>query len=403
MRHLVKLLFPLLATVLAGCAKIDLGYRVTDNSTQAVTVIFYAEAFNNLSSDIKANIETTFKGSVPQKGSKKNLVVYAHCAKGDADATPVNGYLVKATRGEYGVLDLDTLLVVPAGESSVDPAVMRKVLNTALEKAPAKEYGLILSSHGSGWLPQNYERFGDRALTRSIGAEGYFGRSGDDVAEMDIKTLAGAIPMHLSWMIFDACFMGCIEVAYELRDLVDKIGFSPTEILSYGFDYTSLAPYLLADGGSIERYCDSFYHRYADGGMGSGQMQSATITTVDCSQLDALSELCATLFEKYRVPISRLRASDGIQRCYRPSTDNYRYLFDMEDILVHAGINAAEKLALEDALSKCITYKANTPYFLELPIDTYCGLSMYLPGSGTTLLSNYYKSLSWNASTALVE
>ena len=62
----------------------------------------------------------------------------------------------------------------------------------------------------------------------------------EDVADIpfssgiEIADLPGAIPMHLDFIIMDACLMGCVEVAYELRDKCDILIFSPTEILSSG-------------------------------------------------------------------------------------------------------------------------------------------------------------------------
>ena len=59
--------------------------------------------------------------------------------------------------------------------------------------------------------------------------------------------------------------------------------------------------------------------------------------------------------------------------------------------------------AAEAALNGCISYKAATPYFLELQINTYSGLSMYLPSVGDAQLNEFYKTLAWNKATNLVE
>ena len=54
---------------------------------------------------------------------------------------------------------------------------------------------------------------------------------------MDVLEMVRAITIHLDYIIFDACLMGGIEVAYELRNVADKIGFSQAEILAHGFPY----------------------------------------------------------------------------------------------------------------------------------------------------------------------
>jgi hypothetical protein len=59
-------------------------------------------------------------------------------------------------------------------------------------------------------------------------------------------------------------------------------------------------------------------------------------------------------------------------------------------------------------LNECIIYKAATPSFLGLQIDSYSGLSMYLPSvtkddQGVAGLNAFYKTLAWNKATNLVE
>ena len=58
------------------------------------------------------------------------------------------------------------------------------------------------------------------------------------------------------------------------------------------------------------------------------------------------------------------------------------------------------------ALDDCKIYNVATPSFLEgasgFKIDTFSGLSMYLPSDGHTELSKYYKTLQWNKITGLV-
>ena len=50
--------------------------------------------------------------------------------------------------------------------------------------------------------------------------------------------------MKLDYILMDTCLMGCVEVAYELRNKCDRLLFSPTEILSDGMVYTTMAALL---------------------------------------------------------------------------------------------------------------------------------------------------------------
>ncbi len=70
---------------------------------------------------------------------------------------------------------------------------------------------------------------------------------------------------------------------------------------------------------------------------------------------------------------------------------------------IEAGVSDARMSEVRAALNECVLYKAATPYFLDRKIDVHSGLSMYLPANGTAALDEFYKTLSWNKATHLVE
>ena len=75
----------------------------------------------------------------------------------------------------------------------------------------------------------------------------------------------------------------------------------------------------------------------------------------------------------------------------------------------YAGANAetvqkSVLVPLEEAINGCILYKGATPSFMgEFAIDTFSGLSMYLPSNGHKELNKYYRTLKWNKATGLVK
>ena len=199
--------------------------------------------------------------------------------------------------------------------------------------------------------------------------------------------------MHLDYILFDACLMGGIEVAYEFKDVADKVAFSPTEVLADGFDYSDIST-LLSDSPSIEAFCKLYFDHYDK--MGS----HATISVTQSSALPALAETCKTMFSKYRSGIAALNTSSGVQPYFRAS---HHWFYDLQDILSKAGISSADMTQFRQALDACVVYKDATSQFLGIPILTYSGLSMYLPGAGDAGLNEFYKTLAWNKATNLVE
>jgi hypothetical protein len=203
-------------------------------------------------------------------------------------------------------------------------------------------------------------------------------------------------------VLFDACFMGCVEVAWALRGTANLVGFSPTEIMSDGFDYGTLAERLIgSDEPDALGVCEDYFAQYSAAGQSTPY---ATITLVDTRKMAPLASLCKTLFEKYRLAINSLTSWD-VQRYYRSGHNSlHEHLFDLRDMLVKAGITDEETDAFDEALDACILYERHTPKFISLPLVNVCGLSVLLPSSASWDLKEYYKEhVAWNTETQLLD
>ena len=378
-------------------------------------MIMVSAGYNSLKSYLEEDLEELASGYLPPVGSyagKDVLLVLSRLT----EAPPA---LYRMYKGRDGLVRRDTLKVWPAGSRMADPAVFRSALEMARDRFPSNSYGMVFSSHASGWLPAGYyndpaayERAhtpGSRALRdwRPVQLEfpaidpypavKSLGQDRDGELEMELRDFAEAIPMHLDYLLFDACLAGCVEVAYALKEKADLIGFSQTEVLANGFDYTTLANYLLEGESDPTGVCKAYFDYYD---RQTGSNRSATISVVDLRRIDALAQVCKGLFSKYQERIHTLSAA-GIQGYFR---FDRHYFYDLKDILVKAGITPEEEAQLDDALNTCIVYKAATDHFLSIDINTFSGLSMYLPSRGTTLLDAFYKeNMAWNAATGLVE
>ena len=89
-----------------------------------------------------------------------------------------------------------------------------------------------------------------------------------------------------------------------------------------------------------------------------------------------------------------------MQRFFR---SDKHWFYDLESILINAGISIDELDSLHNALDECIIYKAYTPEIMsEFDIHTFSGFSMYLPCNGSKVLDRFYRTLKWNQDTGLV-
>lgn len=419
--------------ITAHTARGNPGGRITNEETRKV-LLLYSAGFNSLTSYLKEDIEDLKAGWLPGNRRTDDIVlVYSHFPeKYGAYSKPNPPTLVRLYCERDTVVVADTLVVYPQKTISASARQLNEVLTYIKDTFSAKSYGLIFSSHATGYLPAGYyqkpdnyifddsveksrarrrsllpspaavpfeEREHDPSMpmTKSIGQD-QVGTSGSYISyEIELQDFADAIPMELEYILFDACLMGGVEVAYELSDKVRSIGFSQTEVLAEGFNYKALTSHLLQkDIPDPVGVCEDYFIQYD---VQSGVYRSATISVVDCTGIDALAAVCKDLFETYGSTLKTMPSTD-VQQFFRSS---YHWFYDLESILINAGATQSELNRLHDALDKCISYKAHTPEFMNsFDIHTFCGLSMYLPSRGSEELDRYYKELRWNQDTGLI-
>ena len=350
------------------------------------TVLLYMVANNNLSYDAENSISRLQNGYIPAE--EGNLLVYKHCAGMD----PV---LLHIKKGEEGTVVADTAYRFPPRVSATKSA-LTQALNVTQALFPADSYGLILWSHGTGWIPPLASSSSAAQEQRSGSCpERTFGLDGK--VELEIRDLAQAIPYKLSFMLMDACFMGGIETAYEVKDSVDYYIGSPAEILTESFPYHKIMQHIFKSTPDYAAVCKEYYDYY---NAKSGAERSATVALMDCSKLAEVAEVAKRVFDQYGESIASLDLS-LLQPYFRGSSSKYFYdLKDLVDAIADASLSAEFAAALERA----VPYKASTPYFIELPIRSFCGVSTYVPGNpADTKLADYYKQYKWNQATGMIK
>lgn len=389
--------------------------------------ILFSLGYNNLSSDLQSNIRELEENGLPQFSHTGDVVlILSHqtAARGNYSilTSPV---LYRASRNMDGSIRRDTLKIYADTTVAARKAVVHDVMYIAKEKYPAKSYGALFSSHGTGWAPERYcysppdkqksllfsekqgvtyyglDKYHDTdPLLKSIGC--HYDKSPSKAIEIEIADLAKAIPMHLDYIIFDACFMGGIEVAYELKEKCDKICFSQTEILSFGMDYKKLLSLLFKEeGADIEACAQAYYELYSNQ---SSSMRSATVSVVDCRKLEPIAQIVAKHKDKIK-SMANTDAVENVQHYFQKRySANHGLFYDLRDIVCKSGATPTELTELDAALNDCVLCKYSTEFFLNsIKIDRHCGLSMYLPDSEREILNDFYTTLKWNEATGLIE
>lgn len=374
------LLTTIFAVFISSCCKED-----NPDSFEKVIVLYMA-ANNNLDSYARENISALKTGFVPDKSDSEVLLLFKH----------LSGEQPKLVRiyKNNGVVEEEQVKLFN-GYNSASAQTLEEVLSTVKKSYSAAEYGLILWSHSTGWLPPGYYdshptglAFFEDPFAGIVKSFGY-----DSGQEMELTDLADAVPYKFKYIIFDACFNGGIETAYELKDKADFIVASPTEILATGFPYDKIIQPLF-ENSDLNTVCQMYYDYYT---TGTGY-NAATISIYKTSKLPALAQISNSIFQKNRSKIAALDMN-YIQPYFRMDK---HWFYDMEDF-VRQIASPAEFADFHAALNEVVIAKWYTDYFMTIAISRYSGISMYVPNPPDVELDSFYKRFKWNIASGLIQ
>ncbi len=333
-------------------------YKPDEKNTAKYTILVYIAADNNLSDNALRNIEQ-MKSAFPIN-NENNLLVFVNLPE-------EKPYIIKITA------NTETIIKQYEEFNSLESPNMRKVLNEMINMYPADKYGLVLWSHATSWLPAGFQ-------TRSFGEE--------KGIQMDIMELSDALPLKFDFILFDACLMGSIEVAYELKDNTDYIIASSTETLYTGFPYDMIMPDIMSATPNLQKIAEKYMDYYQ---QLTGVYRSATISVINTRELNKLAEITSSLLYKKSINMKLFNRST-VQRL-----DSYeeQYFFDFSDF-IHKALPDTQTNVFDNQLQKVILYKAHTDKFMDkFLIKTYCGVSSFIPIETTISLNKYYQKLKW--------
>ena len=244
--------------------------------------------------------------------------------------------------------------------------------------APSVDYGLVLWSHAAGWA---------NSLPKSVGVRPrYFGIDYNET--MPIDSLAEAIPADMfSFIYADACYMGGIEVAYQLRNKTRYFVGSPAESPYDGMPYDVTIPLFFEDNVSLPKICDKVYEYYRNTTSG------VALSIVDCSKLDALAAVCRDIHSTAK----ELESVADLQYYNRAPITSVRLFYDFGQYtrMISDDDSLVEKFKV--ALDDAVIYKISTPTVFGITInaDTFSGLSTSIYGTNSADNDAYYEKLDW--------
>lgn len=392
MKKLFKTLLLSLSFLCIACGGEDEPTKPAQKQPQR-TVLAYIVSDNSLSYFSDSDINEMLEGIKSVDTQVNNLLVYA-----DSNTTPVLYRITKDKKGNA----IKEIIREYDEQVSTSPQVMKEVCSTVFSNYPAQSYGLIYWSHGEGWKPMPL------TATRWIGQDKGDGTT--DYTNIDeLKQVLVSVP-HLDFLLFDACFMMTVEVAYALRDEADYIIASPTEIPGPGAPYDVLVPAMFKKEGSIkiaQAYYEHYNALYDSGKNNSDNYWTAgvSIAALKTSALSALAQATNQALSKatsINLPAIKSNLYDYDQR--PKSSSLYVGYYDMVQ-LMQALCTESDFATWKIAFDSAMAYYQSTPlnfssYAGMFSMEGTCGLSHYLP-TGNTSLNAAYAQTDWYSAASL--
>ena len=257
-----------------------------------MTVVVYIAAENSLSRFYHSDL-AEMESVADQIPLDCNFVVYV-----DSSTLPAI-YLLNAQQGKVTYRTLNE-------EDSCNPTTFRKNIRDIVQEFPAEHYGLVMWSHGSGWIPPAKA---PGKIAKTIGVDNNMNNEtnyGSELEIPDMRKELEEIGVHWDYIFFDACFMQCVETAYELRSLTDYIIASPAEIPVLGAPYDKIMDCLTEKDTEWATHLPEKYYAYYKDNDG------LVISTVKTSELDSLLQVTKRAFPDFYDKAAGF-SSEGIQ------------------------------------------------------------------------------------------
>ena len=386
------------ATLMTACSDSDNNSKKSDSNDDSITyrrsLIVYMAAQNSLGDAGAARLDSAeiVAGVARTTSTRDNVFLFID----DGKKPRLYRYYRNGNAGNLRTYE-QKVLTWPNDANSADPATLRDVLRYVSIHYPSSSYGMVMWSHGNGWIPStniHNTLFKSTAFSRentvfsrentvfsrndatSLGdntdisrtdatsshnntgrshnntgfshnntdlshnnsnfshtnaassrtySEVYPSAFGVDVGEggdmendtdtlgrmgtqMDISDMAEAIlqsGIHLDYILFDACLMQCVEVAYALRDVTDYVVGNASSTSAYGGYYANLLPQALmvypANDYNISLIASQYYYDAVSNASLSQYYErcGAAISVIKTSELDNLASITGTFLSRY--------------------------------------------------------------------------------------------------------
>lgn len=362
------------------------------------TVLAYMVGENDLFVDVMRDVqEMLFGMKNAHFGKDDKLVIYVD------DLEKPRIYTITKSHIPTLILEETPEFTYNTERNSASASQLAEVVDYVMKKHPNDSYGLVLGSHGSGWIPSTYPGDYLSAKRRSFAIDNGKNNNSQSGNRMNITDMARELEKRckFDFIFFDACFMQNIETDYELRNCAKYIIGSPAEIPGPGADYSTMMDAMFEPEDYAQRIVDAYHETYCDNNF-YGVIMSAVNTS-------ALEGFAAYMKDWVRKPEINILSSDYSNNLNYFSYDKLWYKGEMPDQYDIKGLAMALTSSLpeeayaewEQEFNKLIVQNKFTSTWFSgytnnnfTVIPEQCGgVSMFLPLKKYSRYGNYLESI----------
>lgn len=293
------------------------------------------------------------------------------------------------------------------------------LLNEVRQNAEALNYALIIGGHGCGWscaddwinYPNQAKSFNTQQTfdTSFSGIQfgtapnnpttRFFGSIDRKENSIDLSTLAEGIKqsgIKMQYILFDVCYMGNVETAYELKDVTNYLIATSSEIMAKGIPYRSMWSYLNGTTPNYSSLVNGIVNFYKNSAA-----PYCNMAAIDCRQLDALANVMKEINQKYTldttIPLDSIQPLDGFSPHLSYDMAVYVDSLRPSGYLKEQFNNQLKKTVKAAAHTDC-AYTALRLYpEATIKIKNYCGLSISDPSQHPVAIRGKEKTGWWKA------
>ena len=291
----------------------------------------------------------------------------------DAETSVINSQLIQ----DLGPTDM------------AQPNTLEGFIHWATDNYTAEHYLLVLWDHGRGWRTRT---LAPQSVQRQVKAIFIDQSTGNEMSLLGLQQALEQSP-RTDILLFDACLMGMLEVAYSVRNSSEIMIASEENVPVQGQPYGEFLSKLAADSQTtpeaLSRTIVDDYMDYYSASSGTFTLSAVNLLMLDdvVSSADELAGAILADMSSVRVGVELAQADT---QPFDSDKGEYRYYRDLYDFARLVSENVASNAAVRSAADQ-LTSAVDSAVIYERHLGNQVadshGLSIYLPDPRSMLRS----------------